>query len=59
MSMREGLGAAPSNLTVPLTEEGVSAGELQPDGIHMESASAASAHAEVNENFNFIQSLLS
>jgi hypothetical protein len=52
--MVDGLGAVPSNLTVPLTDEVVSAEEVQPDRIHMERANAAIAHTEMNGTFDFI-----
>lgn len=59
MSIREGLGGAPSNLTFPLTEAGVSGGAAQPERSHVESANAASEHVEISDNFNLIQNLLS
>jgi hypothetical protein len=59
MSMRDGLGATPSNLTVPLTDEGVSAEDARPDRSHGEIANTASAHAEIAGKFSFILNLLS
>jgi hypothetical protein len=55
--MREGLGAVPSNFTVPLMEALASGGADQPERIHMKSPKTQIVHAEMNDDLDLISSL--
>jgi hypothetical protein len=53
MSILAGLGAVPSNFTVPFTEEPPT-GPAHPDNIPTDTDNTARTHTEMNADFNFI-----